>query len=97
MPKMLGAHRDSRGIPCNKNAVKYVETEGSLVAEMNEKLMAWSAFKLDIFTERAALKAPDGVYTLAIQSLSYGEEDAAACADMLIDGINREIETATAR
>ena len=46
---------------------------------------------------RAALKAPDGVYTLAIQSLSYGEEDAAACADMLIDGINREIETATAR
>ena len=88
---------DSRGIPCNKNAVKYVETEGSLVAEMNEKLMAWSAFKLDIFTERAALKAPDGVYTLAIQSLSYGEEDAAACADMLIDGINREIETATAR
>lgn len=45
----------------------------------------------------AALKAPDGVYTLAIQSLSYGEEDAAACADMLIDGINREIETATAQ
>ena len=54
-------------------------------------------FQVDIFTERAALKAPDGVYTLAIQSLSYGEEDAAACADMLIDGINREIETATAR
>ena len=47
--------------------------------------------------KRQALKAPDGVYTLAIQSLSYGEEDAAACADMLIDGINREIETATAR
>lgn len=87
---------DSRGIPCNKNAVKYVETEGSLVAEMNEKLMAWSTFKLDIFTERAALKAPDGVYTLAIQSLSYGEADAAACAHMLVDGINREVETAIA-
>ena len=87
---------DSRGIPCNKNAVKYVETEGSMVAEMNEKLMAWSTFKLDIFTERAALKAPDGVYTLAIQSLSYGEADAAACADMLINGINREVEAALA-
>lgn len=85
---------DSRGIPCNKNAVQYVDTEGSKVAEMNEKLMAWSSFKLDIFTERAALKAPDGVYTLTIQSLSYGEADADACADMLIDGINREIETA---
>lgn len=87
---------DSRGIPCNKNAVKYVSTEGSLVADMNKKLMEWSTFMLDIFTERAALKTPDGVYTLAIQSLSYGEEDAAACADMLIDGINREIEAATA-
>ncbi len=87
---------DSRGIPCNKNAVKYVNTEGSLVAEMNKKLMVWSTFMLDIFTERAALKTPDGVYTLAIQSLSYGEADAAACADMLIDGINREIEAATA-
>lgn len=86
---------DSRGIPCNKNAVQYVDTEGSLVAEMNEKLMAWSSFKLDIFTERAALKAPDGIYTLTIQSLSYGEEDVEACADMLIDGINREIESAT--
>ena len=86
---------DSRGIPCNKNAVKYVDTEGSKVADMNEKLLAWSTFKLDIFTERAALKAPDGVYTLTIQSLSYGVEDAETCTDMLIDGINKEIETAT--
>ena len=62
---------------------------------MNEKLLAWSTFKLDIFTERAALKAPDGVYTLTIQSLSYGVEDAETCTDMLIDGINKEIETAT--
>lgn len=86
---------DSRGIPCNKNAVKFIETEGSLVAEMNEKLMAWSTFKLDIITERAALKAPDGVYTLAIQSLSYGQEDAETCAAMLVDGINEEIKSAT--
>lgn len=85
---------DSRGIPCNKNAVKYVDTEGSKVADMNEKLLAWSPFKLDIFTERAALKAPDGVYTLTIQSLSYGVESAESCADMLIDGINREIGSA---
>lgn len=63
---------------------------------MNEKLLSWSQFKLDIFTERAALKAPDGVYTLTIQSLSYGAEDVETCADMLIDGINREIKTATA-
>ena len=74
---------DSRGIPCNKNAVQYVNTEGSLVADMNAKLMAWSTFKLDTITERAALKAPDGVYTLTIQMLSYGEADADACADML--------------
>lgn len=87
---------DTRGIPCNKNALKYVNTEGSKVAEMNEKLLSWSQFKLDIFTERAALKAPDGVYTLTIQSLSYGAEDVETCADMLIDGINREIKTATA-
>lgn len=87
---------DSRGIPCNMNARKHVNTEGSKVAEMNEKLMAWSTFKLDIYTERAALKAPDGVYTLTIQSLSYGVEDVDACADMLIDGINREIDSANA-
>ena len=61
---------------------------------MNEKLMAWSTFKLDTITERAALKAPDGVYTLTIQMLSYGEADAEACADMLIEGINQEIENA---
>ncbi len=46
---ILGTAAASR----NKNAVKYVETEGSL-AEMNEKLMVWSCFLLDIFTERAA-------------------------------------------
>ena len=86
---------DSRGIPCNKNAVQYVNTEGSLVADMNEELMAWSTFKLDTITERAALKAPDGVYTLTVQMLSYGEADADACADMLIEGINQEIENAT--
>lgn len=86
---------DSRGIPCNKNAVKYVKTEGSQVAEMNEKIMKWSSYKLDIITERAALKAPDGVYTLAIQTLSYGEADAGACATMLADGISKEIQTAT--
>lgn len=85
---------DSRGIPCNKNAVKYVETEGSKVAEMNEKLMAWSSFKLDTITERAALKAPDGIYTLTIQTLSYGEDGAEGCAKMLIDGINKEIASA---
>ncbi len=88
---------DSRGIPCNANARKYLNTEGSLVAEMNEKMMAWSDFTLDIFTERAALKAPDGVYTLAVQALSYGEASAEECADMLIDGINREIESALAQ
>ena len=52
--------------------------------------------KLDSITERAALKAPDGVYTLTSQMLSYGEADADACADMLIEGINEEIENAAA-
>lgn len=85
---------DSRGIPCNQNAAQYIDTEGSHVAEMNEKLMAWSTFKLDTITERAALKAPDGVYTLTVQMLSYGESEAKSCADMLIEGINQEIENA---
>lgn len=85
---------DSRGVPANKNGLAALDLSDSVAAQANAIVAEWSRFKFDPVFERAALKNADGTYFLVMQMLSYGEADAAACADQLMTGINNEIAAA---
>lgn len=80
-----------RGIPLSAAAQALLGAEGlmdPMVAEANGKVMSWCQFPLDPKFEAAALKNSDGVYNDAMEGMSYGDYDAAAAADVLIEGIN---------
>ena len=57
-------------------------------------MVEWTQFRFDPVFERAALKNADGTYYLAMQMLSYGQEDADGVADYLMSDINKQLESA---
>lgn len=87
-----------RGIPLSKAANALCVEKGLLdatVAEANAKVLSWVKFELDPLFESNELKAEEtGVYADAMNGLSYGDYDAAAAADALIEGINNVLATA---
>ena len=85
---------DTRGIPANSKALEYLDLSDSLTAEANAKMVEWTQFRFDPVFERAALKNADGTYYLAMQMLSYGQEDADGVADYLMSDINKQLESA---
>ncbi len=85
---------DSRGVPANKNGLAALDLSTSIAAEANAKMVEWTQFKFDPVFERAALKNEDGTYFLAMQMLSYGEDDAAGVSEYLITDINKQLEAA---
>ncbi|MEG0566053.1 MAG: ABC transporter substrate-binding protein, partial [Hungatella sp.] len=89
--KILG---DSRGVPANKNGFAAVDLSTSIAAEANAKMLAWTKFKFDPVFERSALKNADGTYYLAMQMLSYKQEDAVAVASYLMEDINKQLKAA---
>lgn len=89
--KLLG---DSRGVPVNKNGLAALDLSQSIAAEGNQKMLDWTQFIFDPVFERSALKNADGTYFLAMQMLSYGQEDGASVAKFLMDEINKQLEAA---
>ncbi|WP_077613112.1 ABC transporter substrate-binding protein [Clostridium sp. Marseille-P2415] len=89
--KILG---DSRGVPANINGLAALDLSDSLSAIANKKVMEWTTFKFDPVFERSALKNPDGTYYMAMQMLSYGQEDAKGVAEYLVSDINKQLEMA---
>jgi len=89
--KILG---DSRGVPANKYGLEALDLSNSVAAEANDKMMKWTQFKFDPVFERSALKNADGTYFLAMQLLSYGQDDAAGVAEYLMGDINKQLEAA---
>jgi len=85
---------DSRGVPANKNGLAALDLSSSIAAEANAKMTAWTQFIFDPVFERAALKNADGTYFLAMQMLSYGQEDAAGVAEYLMGDINKQLKAA---
>ncbi|MFR3730623.1 ABC transporter substrate-binding protein [Lacrimispora sp.] len=86
--------KDTRGVPANKNGLAALDLSDSITAVANKKVMEWTTFKFDPVFERSALKNPDGTYYMAMQMLSYGEDDSDGVADYLISDINKQLELA---
>lgn len=89
-PEGIRLLNSQRGIPLSTAAITLCNEEGlveAMTAEANAKVMAWCQFPLDPKFEAAALKNSDGVYNDAMEGMSYGDYDAEAAADVLIDGI----------
>ena len=83
-----------RGIPLSAKANALCLAEGLLdpvVAEANAKVMDWCAFQLDATFESSKLKAADGAYADSFDGLSYGDYDVKGAAEVLMDGINAEL------
>lgn len=83
-----------RGIPLSTAALENCKEKNLLneiVAEANEKVLAWVSYPLDPQFESAALKSSDGVYYDVMAGLSYGEYSLDKAASILIDGINAEL------
>ena len=85
-----------RGIPCSAAGLQICKDKGLLnevVAEANEKVLAYVSFPLDPKFEASALKATnEGVYWDAMAGLSYGDYDSDEAADVLIEGINKVLQ-----
>ena len=79
-----------RGIPLSTAAFNLCNSEGLLdpmVAEANQKVLAWCQNALDPKFESSKLKSSDGVYNDVFEGLSYGDYDVDSAADTLIAGI----------
>lgn len=84
-----------RGVPLSAVALANCKAKNMLdatVAEANSKVLAWVSFPLDPTFESAALKSSDGVYYDAMAGLSYKEYTAAQAAQVLVEGINEELD-----
>lgn len=84
-----------RGVPLSAAALANCKAKNMLdatVAEANSKVLAWVSFPLDPTFESAALKSSDGVYYDAMAGLSYKEYTAAQAAQVLVEGINEELD-----
>ena len=79
-----------RGIPLSKKANVLCAQEGLLnakVAEANAKVLDWCSNKLDPKFESSALKNSDGVYSDAMDGLSYKDYSIEEAAEVLYEGI----------
>lgn len=85
---------DSRGVPANKNGLAALDLSSSIAAEANAKMVDWTQFKFDPVFERSALKNADGTYFLAMQMLSYKQDDAANIAEYLMGDIVKQLDSA---
>lgn len=86
--KIMGSER---GIPLSTAALEICNANDLLnpiVAEANEKVLAWNSFALDPTFEDATLKSSDGVYYDVMSGVSYGDYTAEDAAVILMDGIN---------
>lgn len=88
--KLLG---DTRGVPCNATAIAALDLSDSLAAQANDVCMAWGGFMEDQVFSSSILTSTEGIFTLALQSQSYGESSAEACADMVIDGVKQAADS----
>lgn len=83
-----------RGIPLSAAALANCKSKNILdntVAEANAKVLDWVSYPLDPKFESAALKSSDGVYYDAMAGLSYKEYTIEKAAQVLIEGINEEL------
>ena len=85
---MLG---DTRGVPANKAGLARLDLSGSQVAEANAKVMEWSSFQMDPTFERSSFTGADGTFFNALQLSSYGESDSMSCAQIVMDGVAKEL------
>ena len=86
--KTLG---DTRGVPANKAGLAMLDLSGSQVAEANAKVMEWSSFQMDPTFERSSFTGADGTFFNALQLSSYGESDSMSCAQIVMDGVAKEL------
>lgn len=80
-----------RGIPLSTAAFNNCNSQGlldSLVAEANQKVLAWVSYPLDPNFESSDLKSSTGVYYDVMAGLSYGDYSVSDAATALIEGIN---------
>ncbi len=82
---------DTRGVPANKAGLEMLDLSGSQVAEANAKAVDWCNFQMDPYFERSSFTGSDGTFFNALQLSSYGESDSEACAQMVLDGLQSEI------
>lgn len=83
-----------RGIPLSTAALENCKSKDLLdktVVEANSKVLSWVSYPLDPTFESAALKNSDGVYYDVMAGLSYKEYTAEKAAEILMDGINDEL------
>lgn len=82
---------DTRGVPANKAGLSMLDLSESQTAQANEKALEWGGFQMDPAFERSSFTGADGTFFNALQLSSYGESDSAACAEMVLDGLNKEL------
>lgn len=82
---------DTRGVPANKDGLAILDLSGSKVAEANAKAVAWSKFQMDSTFERSSFTGADGTFFNALQLSSYGENDSMTCAQIVLDGLQEEL------
>lgn len=86
--KLLGSAFGSPSSQTARDAAVEAGTLNPMVAEANEKVIAWTSFKLDSTFESSELKSnPDGVYYDVMSGLSYESYTIDDAAQLLADGI----------
>lgn len=88
-----------RGIPLSKAALAVCEEQELLdpvTTEANQKVLAGCKFALDPLFEDSTLKDSTGTYYDVMAGLSYGDYDVATAAEVLMDGVNNVLATASA-
>ncbi|WP_143322393.1 ABC transporter substrate-binding protein [Clostridium sp. HBUAS56010] len=83
---------DTRGVPANKTGLSLLDLSKSQTAEANAKAIEWSKLQMDATFERSSFTGADGTFFNALQLSSYGEGDSISCAEMVLEGLNKELK-----